>query len=166
MASLAEEMIATGLANKLTGTPIHGGTKALCKACDDGDFTWVCTLLGYGVDPNGSDEHNKGFTPLMRVAAFGHKRKLLHALIDMAPDNTNGAGLDINAVSSNKGWEGRTALDFAIECGKRKSVIKILRKHGALRAADFPQKKRPKSATKKGYGGGGSGKPAAKKAKT
>ena len=59
-----------------------------------------------------------------------------------------GRALDVNAVATRGAWKGKTALDVALEYGKAETAAVLRDELGALRAADLPQKKRPKSAMK------------------
>ena len=136
------------------GNVLTGDTPSYI-ACTFGHFDAVAVLLAHGADPNHTNRAS-GWTLCMIAASRGNTT-CLRALKEGAA--RQGRTLDVNAVIAGGVDEGKTALDVALKYskaarGNTEAVAAYLRDElGALRAADLPppspQKKRPKSATKK-----------------
>ena len=119
-------------------TPCHA-------ACATEQPDAVTLLLAHGADPNIADED--GWTACI-WAAFRGSTACLRALAEGTARQV-GRILDVNAVATGGYYEGRTALDYALNqpwCSEAAAYLRDVL--GALRAEELPQPKRPKSAAK------------------
>ena len=116
-------------------------------ACQTDHPDAVTVLLVHGADPNRANKG--GVTPCMLAARNGHTA-CIRALSKGAA--RRGVVLDVNAVIPTRPGEilsTRTALDLTFSHNKLAHAhLALLTELGALRAADLPQPKRPKSARK------------------
>ena len=106
-------------------TPCHA-------ACFGNHPAAIAVLMKHGADPTPTGKC--GFTACMWAANRGHK-SCLRALSEGAA-RQEGRTLNINAVGDNVGWgwEGKTALDWAIQQNRAEAAAYLRDELGALRA--------------------------------
>ena len=126
--------------NKGNDTPLH-------TACESKHLDAIAALLeDERTDPNRFAKD--GMTPCMRATYFTGYTVCLRALAEGAA--RQGRALNVNAVAPRGIYEGKTALDIALERNQEEAAAYLRDELGALRAADLPPptKKPPKSAMK------------------
>jgi len=109
------------------GNARTGATPCLV-ACANDHPEAVAVLLEHGADPNSTD--NEGATPCMMAVKYYDGAPALRALAEGAARQDR--ALEVNALGTG-GWEGKTALDIALNQNRAEAAAYLRDELGALR---------------------------------